>query len=263
MIFLCRVQSMKNGFSLVELSIVLVILGLLVGGILGGQSLIRSAELRAITKEYEKFTIATNTFRSKYFALPGDIKIATNFWGTATNCPGTTAQGTTDGSTCNGDGDGQIDGLPHTTSNEHYRVWQHLANAGLIEGVYNGVTGPDEAQWHSIPGTNVPKSKISSAGWDFYWQNNVSGHGYWFDGNYGHLLMVGGGDMWGTWKGILSPEEAWNIDTKSDDGMPGTGMLIVHDYTSCSTATLSTQVDSAYNLSSDAKDCALIFRNLF
>ncbi len=54
---------MKNGFSLVELSIVLVILGLPTGGILAGQSLIRAAELRSVSTEYNRFVTATQSFR--------------------------------------------------------------------------------------------------------------------------------------------------------------------------------------------------------
>ena len=79
---------MKNGFSLVELSIVLVILGLLTGGILGGQALIRAAELRAATTESQRYLAAINSFRDKYFALPGDMAIATRFWGVSTACSG-------------------------------------------------------------------------------------------------------------------------------------------------------------------------------
>ncbi|MGB1539971.1 MAG: prepilin-type N-terminal cleavage/methylation domain-containing protein, partial [Rickettsiales bacterium] len=57
---------MNRGFSLVELSIVLVILGLLTGGILGGQSLIRAAEMRAIATEYDAWKTAVNVFKDKY-----------------------------------------------------------------------------------------------------------------------------------------------------------------------------------------------------
>ena len=62
---------LKRAFSLVELSIVLVILGLLVGSVLAGQSLIRAAELRSVATEYNKYVTASRTFRDRYFGLPG------------------------------------------------------------------------------------------------------------------------------------------------------------------------------------------------
>ncbi|PZP85253.1 MAG: hypothetical protein DI582_06390 [Azospirillum brasilense] len=122
---------MKNGFSLVELSIVLVILGLLTGGILGGQALIRAAELRSVTSEYTRWVTATQTFRDKYFALPGDMSNATAFWGTQDPTPATCA--TTPSSsalTCNGSGDGLINPTSSPGSNELFRFWQHLAMPG-------------------------------------------------------------------------------------------------------------------------------------
>ncbi|MFZ4541492.1 MAG: type II secretion system protein [Rickettsiales bacterium] len=127
----------SSGFSLVELSIVLVILGLLVGGILSGQSLIRAAELRAVSTEYSRYVTAVQTFRDKYFQLPGDMNSATTFWGTAAvgaACATTIGSGT---QTCNGNGDGWLDN-GYVNSNENFRYWQHLANAGLIEGAYTG-----------------------------------------------------------------------------------------------------------------------------
>ena len=72
-------RTIDKGFSLVELSIVLVILGLLIGGILTGQSLIRAAELRSVTTQYQGYVTAVNTFRDKYFALPGDMPNAIDF----------------------------------------------------------------------------------------------------------------------------------------------------------------------------------------
>ena len=58
---------MKNqGFSLVELAIVLVIIGLITGGILTGQELIRASELNSVASDYNKVKTAINTFQLKY-----------------------------------------------------------------------------------------------------------------------------------------------------------------------------------------------------
>jgi prepilin-type N-terminal cleavage/methylation domain-containing protein len=62
-----------GGFTLVELSIVLVIIGLIVGGILVGRDLIRASEVRSSVSQLEKLDTAVNAFRLKYEALPGDI----------------------------------------------------------------------------------------------------------------------------------------------------------------------------------------------
>ena len=64
---------MKQAFTLIELAIVLIILGLLAGGVLYGQNLIKAAELRAVASESEKFQAALMTFRGKYFYYPGDM----------------------------------------------------------------------------------------------------------------------------------------------------------------------------------------------
>ena len=61
------------GFTLIELSIVLVIIGLIVGGVLTGQDLIKAAEIRATVGQYEKYNTAVNTFRTKYNGIPGDL----------------------------------------------------------------------------------------------------------------------------------------------------------------------------------------------
>jgi prepilin-type N-terminal cleavage/methylation domain-containing protein len=67
----------SSAFSLVELSIVLVILGLLVGGVLSGQSLIRAAALRSVTNDYSRYSAAVNTFKDKYFPAPATAPVAT------------------------------------------------------------------------------------------------------------------------------------------------------------------------------------------
>src|ERR1700691_4838931 len=91
----------QSGFTLIELSIVLVIIGLVVGGVLVGQDLIRAAEVRATISQIEKYNTAARTFYGKYGYLPGDIKDpdASNF--------GFQARGTHEGQ---GDGNGIIEG---------------------------------------------------------------------------------------------------------------------------------------------------------
>src|ERR1700753_1576823 len=97
---------MRQGFTLIELSIVLVIIGLIVGGILVGQDLIKAAEVRAQISQIEKFNTAVNTFRGKFGALPGDLPPAVaNQYGfvVGASCVGGWGQR---------DGNGLIDGAP-------------------------------------------------------------------------------------------------------------------------------------------------------
>src|ERR1700735_3583176 len=70
-------RSDERGFTLIELSIVLVIIGLIVGGILVGQDLIKAAETRAQISQIEKYNSAVNTFRGKFGGLPGDLAVST------------------------------------------------------------------------------------------------------------------------------------------------------------------------------------------
>lgn len=122
-----------RGFSLVELSVVLVILGLLVGGILAGQSLIHAAELRSINANAQKFITATHAFRDKYMALPGDMPNATAFWGAINATPATCAATNlyTGNATCDGDGNGLIENFEASKF-----FWSQLTLAGLLEGKY-------------------------------------------------------------------------------------------------------------------------------
>ena len=253
---------MKHGFSLVELSIVLVILGLLTGGILTGQTLIRAAELRAVTTEFQRYQSAVNTFRDKYFALPGDMRNAEDFWGTASSgtCPTASGTGT---QTCDGDGDGNLSNV----SNESFRFWQHMANAGLIEGTYTGVAGAAGVFDH-VPAENVPASKLSRGGWGARSLNNFGGGSDLYARDYGNQFDFGNGGT-GSIVGvapngrILTPEETWNIDTKLDDGLPGRGGVIVRNWDICTFSADEDDLDAAYNLALNSISCSIIFTNAF
>src|SRR5436305_84684 len=69
-------KNRQFGFTLIELAIVLVIIGLVVGGVLVGRDLIATSQLRATMTQVEKYNTAVKTFRTKYNALPGDMKAA-------------------------------------------------------------------------------------------------------------------------------------------------------------------------------------------
>lgn len=262
-LFCSSPRETNAAFSLVELSIVLVILGLLTGGILAGQSLIRAAELRAVSTEYSRYVTATQSFRDKYFALPGDMTNATVFWGPSANCPGSSSQGTTDGTTCNGDGNGLVDFRgPYTspTANETLRYWQHLGSAGLIEGQYNGVTADASGYYFGVSAANSPKSKLSNGYWSIFQGDNTAGAfaGGMFNIRYINNFLLGGlsGTSWNSTP-LLKPEEAWNIDTKIDDGKPGTGKIISSWGGNCTDATSGAVLTAFYALTQNGTNCIL------
>lgn len=263
-------NTRPHAFSLIELSIVLVILGLLTGGILSGQSLIRAAELRSVSADVQRYTAAIYSFRDKYFALPGDMPTAIKFWGTA---GGGTADGkdatcaalttaSTDAKTCNGDGSGHIEDSTY----EMFRAWQHLANAGLIEGSYSGVAATGLADHHVI-GVNSPRSKISNGGFGISYLGTYGGDGATYATTYNDLIWFGAVSTERPQDNILKPEEAWNIDTKLDDGKPATGKVIMRGQTytwgdpqNCTTSASKTDLTGDYRLSNSSIVCALMIR---
>lgn len=257
-----------SGFSLVELSIVLVILGLLVGGVLTGQSLIRAAELRSVGTEFSKYQAAVNTFRDKYFALPGDMNNATAFWGKDnTNCTTHTGSVATPG-TCNGNGDGLVNyAAAASQTGEAYQFWKQLALSGLIEGSFSGLSGAG-AFGHSVIRTNVPPSKLTNAGWTAEYLG-FYGDALRYTLNYDNALVFGVARANSiTIDPALKPEEAWNIDTKLDDGKPATSKIIAVFWNNlCSAAddggSASTDLVASYRLSDTTIRCGFYFRQLF
>ncbi len=260
-----------HGFSLVELSIVLVILGLLTGGILAGQSLIRASELRAVSTEYSRYKTAMGTFRDKYFALPGDMNNAATIWGLSGSCPGDSTTPSYSVTTCNGNADGTINNWnPYS---EEFRFWQHLANAGLLEGSYTGFSNSATAYSEiATPGINIPKSRLNNAGWSMKWMGviTVADTGF-FDSDYGNVFFFGAFNA--TWLNnnpVLKPEEAWNIDTKMDDGKPATGSILSFEWqggvgtTSCSDQAASAAAslaNSNYALANTGIYCSLLMKS--
>jgi prepilin-type N-terminal cleavage/methylation domain-containing protein len=120
----------QSGFTLIEIAIVLVIIGLLLGGVLKGQELITSARVRNLISQQDGIKAAYFGFLDRFRALPGDYNQAS----TNINCtPACT----------NGNGNGQItaNGTSGATTDEFIAVWEHLSKSGFINGSYTYTVG--------------------------------------------------------------------------------------------------------------------------
>jgi prepilin-type N-terminal cleavage/methylation domain-containing protein len=121
----------QTGFTLIEIAIVLVIIGLLLGGVLKGQELITSARVRNLISQQDGVKAAYFGFLDRFRSLPGDYSLAsTNIANVAVGA--------------NGNGNGQIQSiLGGGTIDEHIAVWDHLSHAGFINGSYTYAVLPE------------------------------------------------------------------------------------------------------------------------
>jgi prepilin-type N-terminal cleavage/methylation domain-containing protein len=118
---------MKNqGFTLIELSIVVVIIGLIVAGVTGGQKLVEQAKLRNVVSDIKSLEVSINAFILQYGERPGDLSNAHDYWGSSCH---------SSASTCNGNGDGKI----YANNGESYMLWRHMKLAEVIKGEYSGL----------------------------------------------------------------------------------------------------------------------------
>jgi len=127
-------KKSQKGFTLVEIAIVLVIIGLLLGGILKGQEMITQAKIKNVIADVTGVSAAMYGYQDRYRALPGDDKAATR-WNTA---PAATP----------GNGNGVIEGAYGSAAagDESRLFWDHLRRAGFVGGAgtenpFNAVSG--------------------------------------------------------------------------------------------------------------------------
>ncbi|MBI1989387.1 MAG: prepilin-type N-terminal cleavage/methylation domain-containing protein [Betaproteobacteria bacterium] len=182
----------QTGFTLIEIAIVLVIIGLLLGGVLKGQELIQSARVRNLASMQDGVKAAFFGFQDRFRALPGDYTLGT------TNITGATA---------NGNGNGQIETtgtcgtIPGCQAYEHIITWEHLSRAGFINGTYTAAA-TDAAATTPLNAYNMYLRFV-------------------YDTVYGvatpaarHNLKTGPG---------IPVAVIAELDRKVDDGLPGTG----------------------------------------
>lgn len=202
----------EAGFTLVELSIVLVIIGLIVGGVLVGQDLIRAAEVRSTVAQLESTNAAINTFRVTYNALPGDIR---------SNLTASFGLQTRAGTPGRGDGNGLIQGYTGTTAGlegigEILLIWRDLADMNLLG---NSFQGTDTATAITVPGDFFPAAKLGKG--NYIVAYHALGLGYM---QILGLSAVSNAGAYTTFE-ATRPVDAFNIDSKLDDGVPSTGVI--------------------------------------
>lgn len=112
-------QVESKGFTLIELSIALVIIGLLMGVVLKGQALIDNAKVKNMANDFRAIQTQVYAYQDKFKSLPGDDGAAIDHLGAAA---------------ANGDGDGVIEGAYNATSGETFQIWKHLRLAQLATG---------------------------------------------------------------------------------------------------------------------------------
>lgn len=185
----------QQGFTLIEIAIVLVIIGLLLGGVLKGQELIASARVRNLITTQDGYKAAYFGFLDRYRALPGDYAAA------AANIPGC--------ATCT---DGNNNGQIRTTAagdavDEPNNVWEHLSRAGFITGSFTYSAGDAGA-------ANTPTNPFGSFIQIIF--DGVYREAAADTGNPRHNLKTGAN---------VSSEILAEMDRKIDDGLANAGQF--------------------------------------
>jgi prepilin-type N-terminal cleavage/methylation domain-containing protein len=221
----------SKGFTLIEIAIVLVIIGLLLGGVLKGQELITGARVRNLISQQDGIKAAFFGFQDRYRALPGDYSAA----GANINCGGATC--------VSGDGNGRIEAPNAATTHEEILAWNHLTMAGFLNGSYTFASGV------AIPDTgNTPVNPYS-----VYIQLI-------YDGIYGtggspkpakHNLKTGG---------QVPVEIIAEVDRKIDDGKANSGGFQFSDYEPTGNASLAPVLadctsGDAWNIQAGTTNC--------
>ena len=142
-------RQTQKGFTLVEIAIVLVIIGLLLGGILKGQEMITQAKIKNVVADFSGISAAYYGYQDRYRAIPGDDLNAATRWSGATA----------------GNGNGVVAGTYNaacaTATDESCQWWDHLRRAGFVAGSgktqpFNAVTGLIGVQTGDGAGTPAP-----------------------------------------------------------------------------------------------------------
>ncbi len=192
-------KTKSNGFTLVELAIVIVIIGLITGGVLGASSLINSSKRNKVLSESSGFNTSIKAFYLEYNALPGDMRDADSYWPAVTS---------------NGNNNRRIDYTADfmNTSEEHL-AWQHLSLAEILPQSYTGTGGDIDS---------IPESEI-----DGYYRIGYQNDVYNISTTMISLNRVDTSLDTGKPNGpAISLKNLVAIDKKADDGKASRGKIL-------------------------------------
>lgn len=233
-------RAKPYGFTLIELAIVLVIIGLIVGAIVAGQSLIVSSRIQSFVSQVNDYRRQVEIFEDKYASLPGDMINAEDIWPDS------------DFSTDNGNGNGSIEmSTVHSAGTaEDLLAWEHLNLAGLVPYVLTG-GGVDYIVGETIPSTTFEGGgfRVVSAVSDTAW-NGVS-----------HVTRIDAGVPAGSLlnNALLTPVVSEDIDVKLDDGFPTSGQVRASDGVDQVNGCDDAATPALYQVNSDAPECVFTF----
>ncbi len=186
-------SSNATGFTLLEVAVVLIVIGLAVAGILVGRTIIETAKIRKTIRSLENFHGAYYTFRDKYNAIPGDMRAPGQYW--------------PEMGSLTGDGDGDING---DIANEPAYAWAELKLAGLIAV---------ELSQNSPYVYGIAPTATSAT---FFYYRDYAGY---FNSHIGNSIHISGIPSVGTAASGVTTYEGKQIDIKLDDGEPERGNI--------------------------------------
>ncbi len=148
-------KQKQSGFTLIEIAIVLVIIGLLLGGVLKGQELINSAKVKNIATDFRNVPVYIYGYQDKFRALPGDDANPASHVGASAVLAVNAGSGVT--------GNGTLDGAWDDTGKSETNVfWQHIRMAGLAAGPTDDPTTNDLHPLNAMGGKIGVTSAINS-----------------------------------------------------------------------------------------------------
>jgi prepilin-type N-terminal cleavage/methylation domain-containing protein len=213
-------KSQQSGFTLVEIAIVLVIIGLLLGGILKGQELINSAKAKSLANDFRAIPVYIYGYQDKFRALPGDDAQATSH---VSLTPAASV----------GNGNGRIDGAWNsvTATDESVIFWQHVRAAGLATG--------DTTVGGSLP-TNADGGRLGVS-------SVKPGTDTTFNGTY-YLCSTG-----------VRGKFVKMIDTQLDDGKTQTGSVRAFPSNPVGTAPAASIIETTASFDDTSYDVCMAF----